>query len=123
MKIYCLLVQDVSANINRSLSKSLSMQITQPKPIKFSSMTYSRHAEHGCGIRLKRQEIKVFRCFLRATDVNIARNVVLALSCFCSFNLYNLLERLNFFPLSVNYKPIMLVFYSVLCNLLKVWII
>ena len=46
---------------------------------------------------LKRQEIKVFRCFLRAKCVNIARNVVLVLPCFCSFNLYNFVRKVDFF--------------------------
>ena len=48
-------------------------------------------------IRLKRQEIKVFWCFLRAKDVNIARNVVLVLPCFCSFNLHNFVRKIEFF--------------------------
>ena len=46
---------------------------------------------------LKWQEIKVFRCFLRAKCVNIARNVVLVLPCFCSFNLYNFVRKVDFF--------------------------
>ena len=46
---------------------------------------------------LKWQEIKVFRCFLRAKCVNIARNVVLVLPCFGSFNLCNFIRKVDFF--------------------------
>ena len=80
--------------------------------------TYSRHGRHGCDIRLKRQEMKVLRFFLKAKDGNIARNVVLVSPCFCSFNLYNFGRK--FFPLLVNYQAIMLVFCSASFNLLKV---
>ena len=83
--------------LNRSLPKSLWMLITQPKPEKFFVRTYSRNGGHGCDIRLKRQEMKVFRCVLRAKDVNITRNVVLVLPCFCSFNLYNFVRKVKFF--------------------------
>ena len=77
--------------------KALACRLPNQSLKVFFFRTDSGHGGHGCDIRLKRQEIKVFWCFLRAGDVNIARNVVLVLLCFCLFNLYKFVRKVESF--------------------------
>ena len=46
-----------------------------------------------------RYSAKVFQCFLKAKNVNIARIVVLVSPCLCSFNLYNFVRKVEFFSI------------------------